>query len=80
MDETLRTVLTLVNTAMLLGVAGLTAHTNYVAKLTEKNTNSMKDALVDATKIASRAEGLAAGRAEGVLKAEGLEESKERTK
>lgn len=36
-----------------------------ISRKTEINTNSMKDALVAATKLASHAEGLAEGRVEG---------------
>lgn len=56
------------NTALLLGIAGiqcLTAYQTYrtmkISKMTELNTNSMKDALIASTKLASYAEGKAAG-------------------
>lgn len=52
------------NTVVLLIVACMTAYTTYVSRQTEKNTNSMKDALVAKTASASHAEGLAEGRLE----------------
>jgi hypothetical protein len=51
------------NTFMLLIVAALNAYTAYLSLRTEKNTNSMKDALVASTAKASHAEGLAEGKA-----------------
>lgn len=54
-------------------IAGLNAYTAWMtnetrnlARKTEVNTNSMREQLVAATKIASHAEGVEAGRAEGV--------------
>ena len=66
------------NTLALLGVAAFNAVTAYLTwrthnialkqtdtiQLLEKNTNSIKDALVASTAKASRAEGVAAGRME----------------
>lgn len=60
-------------------IAALNAYTAYLARetheeakatkdialQTEKNTNSMKDALVAATRSAAHSEGVEAGRAEG---------------
>jgi hypothetical protein len=57
--------LSIVNSVMLLMVAVITYNTNKITKQTEINTNSMKDALVASTKLASHAEGLAQGQAEG---------------
>lgn len=56
---------------ILLGIAGLNAFTAYLSykthgqiRVLEKNTNSIKDALVLSTATASRAEGVTAGRME----------------
>lgn len=43
--------------------------THQISKKTELNTNSMKDALVAATKVASHAEGMEEGRKAGEEKA-----------
>lgn len=58
------------NSVILLMIAVLNTYSVYIAHRTEKNTNSMKDALVAATAKASLAQGLAAGTAAG--KAQGL--------
>lgn len=52
------------DTIVLLIVAIMNALTLYYTHKTEKNTNSMKDALVASTAKASHAEGLAEGKAE----------------
>jgi hypothetical protein len=56
------------NTWVLLAVAVLTAVNTYYSRKTEKNTNSMKDALVETTRkvagLEGEARGLAQGRAE----------------
>lgn len=68
-----------INTMALLGIAAFNALTAFLAwrthkstvsqsntiALLEKNTNSIKDALVASTAKASRAEGVTAGRLEG---------------
>jgi len=48
-----------------IGLA-LIAYNTYLTRRTEKNTNSMKDALVASTAKASHAEGLAEGKASNV--------------
>lgn len=57
------------DTVVLLIVAAMNALTLYYTRRTEKNTNSMKDALVASEKTASHAEGKEEGRAEGVVTA-----------
>lgn len=52
----------------------LASETKNIAEQTEKNTNSMKDALVASTKLASHAEGKEEGRIEGEAKAATLAE------
>jgi hypothetical protein len=52
------------NTVLLLAVAGLNAYTAYISHRTEKNTNSMKDALVKTTGELAHATGLREGRDE----------------
>ena len=52
------------NIILLMIIAGLNAYTAWQSRRTEKNTNSMKDALVAATAKASHAEGKAEGKAE----------------
>lgn len=52
------------NTWVLLIVAVLTAVNTYYSRKTEKNTNSMKDQLVDAAGKVGHAEGLKEGRRE----------------
>jgi hypothetical protein len=59
-----------------LVTAMLTVRTHNLALQTEKNTNSMKDALVKATGQAQHAAGMEAGRAEGAVKAAALAEGK----
>jgi uncharacterized protein YpmB len=54
-----------VNTIVLLIVAVMNAITLYFTRRTEKNTNSMKDALVASTAKASLAEGEAKGLQQG---------------
>ena len=61
---------------ILLGIAVLNAftaimsyRTHVAAQRTEKNTNSMREQLVDSTKVSSHAEGLEEGRAEGAATA-----------
>lgn len=61
------------NLLVLLVIALMNAYTAWLSHRTkanitllEKNTNSIKDALVVSTAIASRAEGLAAGRLENI--------------
>jgi hypothetical protein len=49
------------NTAALVFVALLNLYTAYIARKTEKNTNSMKDALVDSTAKENFAAGLKKG-------------------
>ena len=49
------------NTLGLVLVALINFYGAYMARKTEKNTNSMKDALVAATAKASRAEGVVEG-------------------
>ena len=51
------------NLVLLLIVAVMNAYTAWMSRKTEKNTNSMKDALVASTAKASHAEGLAEGKA-----------------
>ena len=53
-----------INTILLLGVAALNAYTAYISHRTEKNTNSMKDALVATTQKLAHAQGLREGRDE----------------
>ena len=55
-----------VNTVIWLVIAILQLYNTYLVRRTEKNTNSMKDALVASTDKASRAEGHAAGFEEGI--------------
>lgn len=52
----------LMNSILLLAVAVLTSVNTYYSRKTEKNTNSMKDALVLTTAIASDAVGFERGR------------------
>jgi hypothetical protein len=52
------------NTWVLLIVALLTAINTYYSRRTEKNTNSMKDALVEAASKEGHAKGLKQGRDE----------------
>jgi hypothetical protein len=52
------------NTIVILLVAASNVYIAYISHRTEKNTNSMKDALVASTAKASRAEGMAAGKKE----------------
>lgn len=71
-----------INTFVLALVGILTAFNTYYSRKTEKNTNSMKDALVASTRTTAHAEGreeqrleglsVAAAKAEGVL--EGMKE------
>lgn len=64
------------NTVVLLLVALMTSFNLYYTRKTEKNTNSMKDALVARTGEAAHAQGRAEGIAEGVVRAEGVREGK----
>jgi hypothetical protein len=50
----------------------MSAKTREIVLKTELNTNSMKDALVASTAVASHAEGKEEGRVEGEAKAEAL--------
>jgi len=52
------------NTWVLLAVAALTAINTYYSRKTEKNTNSMKDALVASADVEGHARGLKEGREE----------------
>jgi hypothetical protein len=54
-----------IDTVILLIVAAMNAYTAWRTRQVEKNTNSMKDALVSSTAKASLAEGHAAGLEQG---------------
>lgn len=58
-----------INTGVLLLVAVMNAATLYFTRQTEKNTNSMKDALVKSTSIAAHAAGRDEMRAEAEAEA-----------
>lgn len=58
-----------INTVALLIVAIMNATTLYYSRRTEKNTNSMKDALVASTQKEAHSAGLEQGRVEGEAKA-----------
>lgn len=60
------------DTWILLAVAVMNIFTLYYTRRTEKNTNSMKDALVLKTAEASDAAGHERGRREGEIRAESL--------
>lgn len=64
------------NTWLLVLVAVMNAITMYYTRRTEKNTNSMKDALVQSTADASFSKGEKSGRLEGEVKAAALAEGK----
>lgn len=55
-----------INTLALLVLGAMTLLNTYYIRKTEKNTNSMKDALVKATGEASHAAGVEVGRTEGI--------------
>lgn len=81
MDGIDHNVVNLLNTIALLGIAfltyrthSLTKETKDVAVKTEVNTNSMREALVKSTAVASHAEGKVEGLAEAAVKAATLAE------
>lgn len=61
-EVSLNTILLVVVAISNLLTAVLTTRIHKLTLQTEQNTNSMKDALVAATALASRAEGVTAGR------------------